>query len=316
MSSASRRCWASKVAAKAEIPAKTTKAAAKKTKKKEEPAGISARVGGRIERKARSRKLTVIYDHQDVREYAIPAAARLRITEGQEVQAGERITEGSVNPQDMLRILGLDAVHRYLVTEVQQVYRAQGVNINDRHIEVIVRQMLRRVRIESPGDSDLLAGELVDRFHYEEINTKLVADHQEPAAAQPVLLGVTKASLSQESWLAAASFQETTRVLTEAAVSGAVDSLHGLKENVIIGKLIPARAEIELPPLPEPSITSAEGAAALLGEDGMEGMSEELMRELGLTLRSAEEEEKAVGAGAPAGGIDLSAGYVAEPDED
>ena len=307
---------APKVAAKAKIPAKTTKAAAKKTKKKEEPAGISARVGGRIERKARSRKLTVIYDHQDVREYAIPAAARLRITEGQEVQAGERITEGSVNPQDMLRILGLDAVHRYLVTEVQQVYRAQGVNINDRHIEVIVRQMLRRVRIESPGDSDLLAGELVDRFRYEEINNKLVADHQEPAAAQPVLLGVTKASLSQESWLAAASFQETTRVLTEAAVSGAVDGLHGLKENVIIGKLIPARAEIELPPLPEPSITSAEGAAALLGEDGMEGMSEGLMRELGLTLRSAEEEEKAVGAGAPAGGIDLSAGYVAEPDED
>ena len=277
--------------------------------------GVMARVGGRVERKSRSRKLTVIYEHQDVREYAIPAASRLRMNEGDQVQAGERITEGSVNPQDMLRILGVDAVHRYLVTEVQQVYRAQGVNINDRHIEVIVRQMLRRVRIESPGASDLLAGELVDRFAYEELNARLSKEGKEPASAQPVLLGVTKASLTQESWLAAASFQETTRVLTEAAVSGAVDTLSGLKENVIIGKLIPARAEVELPPLPEPVRGIAEGAAELLGEEGMEGMSEELMRELGLSLQG-EEEAAAVTATVDAGEIDLSAGFVAEPDEE
>ena len=289
-----------------------------KKKKKDEVSGIMARVGGRVERKARSRKLTVIYEHSDVREYAILANARLRLSENDEVRAGDRITDGSVNPQDMLRILGVDAVHRYMVAEVQQVYRAQGVNINDRHIEVIVRQMLRRVRIESPGDSDLLAGELVDRFKYEEMNAKLVAEGKEPAAAQAVLLGVTKASLTQESWLAAASFQETTRVLTEAAVSGALDGLSGLKENVIIGKLIPARAEVELPPLPEPVRTVAEGAAELLGEEGMEGMSEELMRELGLSLQT-EEEGQLVGAAAASTEtpeFDLSAGYVAEPDEE
>ena len=237
----------------ANLPAKddadATPVKSKGKKKKSDPNQTLARVGGRIERKARSRTLAVVYEHDDVREYAIPAAARMRVTEGERVQAGDRITEGSVNPQDMLRILGVDAVYRYMVAEVQQVYRAQGVNINDKHIEVIVRQMLRRVRIEAPGDADLLAGELVDRFKYEEINRRLIGDGQEPASAQAVLLGVTKASLTQESWLAAASFQETTRVLTEAAVAGSVDNLVGLKENVIIGKLIPARAEIELPPL-------------------------------------------------------------------
>ena len=139
----------------------------------------------------------------------------------------------------------------YLVEEVQKVYRAQGVTINDKHIEVIVRQMLRRVRIDSPGDTALLPGELVDRFRYEETNAKVLAEGGEPATAQPVLLGVTKASLNTESFLAAASFQETTRVLTEAAINGQVDKLLGLKENVIIGKLIPARTEIhvEMPPV-------------------------------------------------------------------
>jgi hypothetical protein len=140
----------------------------------------------------------------------------------------------------------------YLVEEVQKVYRSQGVTINDKHIEVIVRQMLRRVRVDTPGDSELLPGELVDRFRFEGVNAKALAEGGEPATAQPVLLGVTKASLNTESFLAAASFQETARVLTDAATRGSVDHLLGLKENVIIGKLIPARATIvvEMPPQP------------------------------------------------------------------
>ena len=144
--------------------------------------------------------------------------------------------------------MGREAVQLYLVEEVQMVYRTQGVNINDKHVETIVRQMLRKVRVDSPGDTALLPGELVDRFRYEEINAKVLAEGGEPATAQTVLLGVTKASLNTESFLAAASFQETTRVLTEAAINGSVDRLRGLKENVIIGKLIPARAVM----LPEP----------------------------------------------------------------
>jgi DNA-directed RNA polymerase subunit beta' len=136
--------------------------------------------------------------------------------------------------------MGREAVQLYLVDEVQKVYRSQGVTINDKHIEVIVRQMLRKVRIDTPGDTHLLPGELVDRFIYEDINAKVLAEGGEPATAQTVLLGVTKASLNTESFLAAASFQETTRVLTEAAINGSIDRLIGLKENVIIGKLIPA----------------------------------------------------------------------------
>ena len=311
-------------------PEPTTKAKAKKTTKKkkvvEPPTAIFARVTGRVERKARSRKIIIIYEHQDVREYAIPAAARLHVEEGAEVQAGDQVTEGAVNPQDMLRILGVDAVHRYLVSEVQQVYHAQGVNINDKHIEVIVREMLGRVRIEHPGGSDLLAGELIDRFAYDDLNQRLLAEGLEPATAQSVLLGVTKASLSVDSWLAAASFQETTRVLTEAAVHGSVDQLGGLKENVIIGKLIPARATIEMPPLPEPEPTGVLGAGGL-GEEMFEPeqlgrLTDEQMRDLGFSFDlkdgSADAAEPVV---APAGtGSSFASiaeeGYIAEPDED
>ncbi len=285
---------------------------------------IRARVAGRVERKARARKIGIVYEHEDVREYAIPAAARLRLDEGAQVQAGDQITEGAVNPQDMLRILGVDAVHRYLVTEVQQVYRAQGVNINDKHIEVIVRQMLRRVRIEHPGDSDLLAGELIDRFAYEELNQRLLAAGQEPATAQSVLLGVTRASLSVDSWLAAASFQETTRVLTEAAVQGSVDQLEGLKENVIIGKLIPARSKIELPQIPEPEPVSVLSAGAY-GEDLFESeqlgrLSEEQLAGLGFSLDDLRERAGEPVGAAASGGSSLDSiseeGYVAEPGED
>ena len=174
------------------------------------------------------------------REYPIPHNARLLVAESQDVRAGDAITDGPINPQEYLETRGRDAVQRYLVKEVQKVYRSQGVTINDKHIEIIVRQMLRKVRVDQPGDSELLPTELIDRLDFEEVNNRVLAEGGEPSTAQTVLLGVTKASLNTSSFLAAASFQETTRVLTEAAINGAKDHLIGLKENVIIGKLIPA----------------------------------------------------------------------------
>ena len=174
------------------------------------------------------------------REYLIPHNAKILVENGAEIRAGDAITDGPINPQEYLDTRGKDAVQRYLVKEVQKVYKSQGVTINDKHIEIIVRQMLRKVRIDQPGDVDLLPTELVDRLEFEEHNNRVLAEGGEPATAQTVLLGVTKASLNTSSFLAAASFQETTRVLTEAAINGAKDHLIGLKENVIIGKLIPA----------------------------------------------------------------------------
>jgi DNA-directed RNA polymerase subunit beta' len=174
------------------------------------------------------------------REYSIPHNARLLVENGQEIRAGDAITDGPINPQEYLDTRGKDAVQRYLVKEVQKVYRSQGVTINDKHIEIIVRQMLRKVRIDQPGDTDLLPTELIDRLDFERVSNRVLAEGGEPATAQVVLLGVTKASLNTASFLAAASFQETTRVLTEAAINGSKDHLIGLKENVIIGKLIPA----------------------------------------------------------------------------
>ncbi len=189
---------------------------------------------------AGSGKLTIAMKEVEERAYEVEHTARLNVENGQKVSAGDFLTEGSANPQDILRISGREAVHRYMVNEVQRVYRSQGVTINDKHIEIIVRQMLRKVRIEEAGDTELLPMELFDRFEFEDINARTIAAGGEPATAQTVLLGVTKASLSTSSFLAAASFQETTRVLTEAATMGQKDRLLGLKENVIIGKLIPA----------------------------------------------------------------------------
>jgi len=226
---------------------------------------------------AKDKRLCILFEEREEREYLVPATARLRAQDGAYIHAGQALTDGPLNPQDILRIQGPEAVQIYLVEEVQKVYRSQGVTINDKHIEVIVRQMLRRVRVDSAGDSKLLPGELVDRFRFEAENAKVLAEGGEPATAQPVLLGVTKASLNTESFLAAASFQETTRVLTEAAVSGAVDHLLGLKENVIIGKLIPARATIILeeqpkaPALPMPLAAGEDGGPGeqvLPGDDG------------------------------------------------
>ncbi len=171
--------------------------------------------------------------------YLIPYGSRLKIQDGAVLEAGDELTEGSVNPHDILKIKGLRAVQDYMIQEVQRVYRLQGVDINDKHIEVIVRQMLKKVRVEENGDSEFLPGTMVDILDFEETNERLVAEGKEPATGEPVMLGITKASLATDSFLSAASFQETTKVLTEAAIKGKVDPLLGLKENVIIGKLIP-----------------------------------------------------------------------------
>jgi len=209
---------------------------------------ILARVSGEVT--IQEEKLSIRYEDSEVREYDIPAATHIRIQKGDKIQAGDQLTDGSIDPHDILHISGKEAVQRYLVDEVQKVYRSQGVNINDKHIEVIVHQMLTKVYIDSSGDTKLVIGELVDRFRYEDENAKVLAEGGEPATAHIALMGITRAhialmgitrsSLNTDSWLAAASFQETTKVLTEAAVAGKVDKLKGLKENVIIGKLIPA----------------------------------------------------------------------------
>ena len=176
----------------------------------------------------------------ETKAYLIPYGSRIKITDGAFLEAGDELTEGSVNPHDILKIKGVRAVQDYMLQEVQRVYRLQGVEINDKHVEVIVRQMLKKIRIENSGDSDFLPGTMVDFLEYEEENEKLAAEGKEPAEGKQVLLGITKASLATNSFLSAASFQETTKVLTEAAIKGKIDPLIGLKENVIIGKLIPA----------------------------------------------------------------------------
>ncbi|MFQ5521244.1 MAG: DNA-directed RNA polymerase subunit beta', partial [Candidatus Methylomirabilia bacterium] len=186
------------------------------------------------------RKIVIRPDNGESKEYLIPRGKHISVHEGDRVKAGEPLMDGSPNPHDYLAVLGDRELQRYLVNEVQEVYRLQGVTINDKHIEVIVRQMLRRVRIEDVGDTDFMVGELVDRIAFQEENERMLAQGKRPATATPVLLGITKASLSTDSFVSAASFQETTRVLTEAAISGKVDELRGLKENVIVGRLIPA----------------------------------------------------------------------------
>ncbi len=209
------------------------------------------------------------------REYQIPHNAKLRVENGQEIRAGDPITDGPINPQEYLETRGRDAVQRYLVKEVQKVYRSQGVTINDKHIEIIVRQMLRKVRVDQPGDSEQLPFELIDRFDFEEINNQVLAEGGEPATAETVLLGVTKASLNTSSFLAAASFQETTRVLTEAAINGSKDRLLGLKENVIIGKLIPAGTGAPAAVAARREEERRRAAEALAGGELPEGFGEE-----------------------------------------
>ena len=174
------------------------------------------------------------------REYLIPKGKHVSVHEGDQVRPGEPLMDGSSNPHDILRIEGEQELAKWMVDEVQEVYRLQGVKINDKHIEIIIRQMLRKVRVTTVGDTDFLVGEHVDKVRFDEANARMEAEGREPAAYEPLLLGITKASLSTESFISAASFQETTKVLTEAAIWGKTDHLHGLKENVIMGRLIPA----------------------------------------------------------------------------
>ncbi|GBD17718.1 DNA-directed RNA polymerase subunit beta' [bacterium HR27] len=251
-------------------------------------------------------ELIVRREEQRREEYPLPAAAHLLVSDGERVKAGQPLTDGNASPEELLSTLGRDVVQRYILDEVQKVYKSQGVVTNDRHLEIIIRQMLRKVAVTDPGDTDLLVGEMLDRAQLMRINEEVIAQGGVPATAQQVLLGITKASLATESWLSAASFQETTRVLTEAAIQGKVDYLRGLKENVIIGKLIPAgsgfwerkrRREAALSALDE--VTLAGLAAVGLGPSG------EPLAELGQGEASAgevqdSERSQAAGSGEPA----------------
>ncbi|GCE26197.1 DNA-directed RNA polymerase subunit beta' [Dictyobacter alpinus] len=207
-----------------------------------EPTPIMARTDGEVI--LNEDGISIRFEEREERSYPVAASRSIVVTDGQKIQAGTPMTSGQRDPQDVLRIQGREAVQLYLTKEVQRVYRNTGVYIHDKHIEVIVRQMLRRIKVDEPGDTNMLPNDLVDRFLYADTNARVLAEGGEPAKASTVLLGVTKASLNTDSWLAAASFQETTRVLTEAAIEAQTDHLVGLKENVIIGKLIPAGSGI------------------------------------------------------------------------
>jgi DNA-directed RNA polymerase subunit beta' len=186
------------------------------------------------------RRIVVTPEVGDAVEYLIAKNTHILVQDGDRVRAGDPLTAGSPNPHDILRVKGVEELAKFLVNEAQEIYRLQGVRINDKHIEVIVRQMLGKVKVVNPGDSKFLAGESVDRFEFDEDNRKIRAAKGKAATYEPLLLGITKASLSTESFISAASFQETTKVLTEAAITAKVDNLRGLKENVIMGRLIPA----------------------------------------------------------------------------
>ena len=203
---------------------------------------VLAEFGGVVSFAKTDKKTDIVItdDEGNSKAYPVSRDTRVKVTEGQIVAKGEEITEGSENPHDIVRILGVRAVQDYMIREVQKVYRIQGVEINDKHIELIVRQMLKKIVIESAGDSDFLPGSQVDTIEFTEVNERLEEEGKQPATGTPIILGITKASLATNSFMSAASFQETTKVLTDAAINGKVDPLIGLKENVIIGKLIPA----------------------------------------------------------------------------
>ena len=209
---------------------------------------IIAEFSGRAEIKETKKKREIIVTNDETGEskaYLIPYGSRIKILDGTILEAGDELTEGSINPHDLLKIKGLRAVQDYMIREVQRVYRLQGVEINDKHVEVIVRQMLKKIKVDTAGDSEFLPGTTVEVLKFNEVNEQLEEEGKEPATGTQIMLGITKASLATNSFLSAASFQETTRVLTEAAISGKVDPLVGLKENVLIGKLIPAGTGLE-----------------------------------------------------------------------
>ena len=244
-------------------------------------------------------------ENGDSKTYLIPYGSRIKIADGQVLEAGDELTEGSVNPHDILRIKGVRAVQDYMIQEVQRVYRLQGVEINDKHVEVIVRQMLKKIRIEDNGDTEVLPGTLVDFLEYEDVNEQMEKEGKRPADGKQVMLGITKASLATNSFLSAASFQETTKVLTEAAIKGKVDPLIGLKENVIIGKLIPAGtgmkrySEVRLNstmPEPEPEVeieeeqTEEEASDENQTDDELITMDEDFSEDGDLDEEASEEE--------------------------
>src|SRR5262249_55105182 len=191
------------------------------------------------------RRIYVVGDDGQEREYSLPRGVPINVQEGERVKEGEPLMDGPRNPHDILAVLGEKELQKYLVNEIQEVYRLQGVNINDKHLEVIVRQMMRWVKVEDIGDTEFLPEEVVDKFRFRAENQKVIESGGRPAEGQSILLGITKASLSTDSFISAASFQETTRVLTEAAINGKVDYLRGLKENVIMGRLVPAGTGME-----------------------------------------------------------------------
>ena len=232
----------------------------------------------------------------DTKTYLIPYGSRIKIMDGAVLEAGDELTEGSVNPHDILKIKGVRAVQDYMLREVQRVYRLQGVEINDKHIEVIVRQMLQKIRVEENGDSDLLPGSMVDALDFLELNEKLEEEGKEQAVGSQVLLGITKASLATNSFLSAASFQETTKVLTEAAIKGKIDPLIGMKENVIIGKLIPAGTGMKrYRNIKLDSDVNEDAEMSFDDFDDFDDMSEETMTaEMSSELHTEESESEAV----------------------
>ena len=182
----------------------------------------------------------VVANELETKSYLTPFGAKLRVWVGKDVNIGSKITEGSIDPKELLAVADIQAVENYILKEVQKVYRMQGIEISDKHIEVIIRQMIKRMRVVEGGDTGALPGKHISIEQFTELNREALANHQRPAVGSPILLGITKAALETDSWLSAASFQETTRILTDAAIKGKIDTLKGLKENVIIGKLIPA----------------------------------------------------------------------------
>ena len=251
---------------------------------------IISEFGGVVNIKDTKRKREIIvtdFETGNSKTYLIPYGSRIKVTEGQVIEAGDELTEGSVNPHDILKIKGVRAVQDYMIQEVQRVYRLQGVEINDKHVEVIVRQMLKKIRVEESGDSDVLPGVSMDVLDFNDMNEALIAEGRRPAEGKQVMLGITKASLATDSFLSAASFQETTKVLTEAAINGKVDHLIGLKENVIIGKLIPAgtgmkryrsvKLNTDAHMIEEPTEAEDENAEITLSEGAEDFVAEEVL---------------------------------------
>jgi DNA-directed RNA polymerase subunit beta' len=292
------------------------------------PKGLAkiAEVGGKVSIEESDKAVTVVItdDSGEEHRHTFPRRTRLFVSEGEKVEAGRQLNEGSLYPHDLLKLRGRTETERYLVKEVQEVYKSQGVDINDKHIELIVRQMLKKVRVDQKGDTNYLPGQFVDRYEFAKENDRIKSDGGETAQYEEIILGITKASLNTDSFLSAASFQETTKVLTDAALEGKKDTLNGLKENVIIGKLIPAatglkryrRIEIEpAEPLPramdEVGLLDSDEIAAELGlgdGDGLGGFGSAFDED----LASLEE----IGAGASDTGFADELAELDVPDDD